>query len=216
MAENQTLPQVQACRLRVARLDATGAILTGADNLYVSDALVKVTFTPVYTDGQEIKQPNGCGENYVNYKANDNLDRGNITIQLISPDPELAEILSYGTVIDDGGDRKGWAAPALGLTPNDAVSVEAFSKRINNGVLDADSPYAWHVYPWVSNLRINPHSIENAAQQPEFSGQTYENPNWDTGPTYDWDAPSTRIHQWMPTDTLPAATVGYQSIAAPA
>ena len=216
MAENQTNPQVQACRLRVARLTAAGAPLTGADSQYVSDALVSVAFAPVYTDGQEIKQQNGCGENYVNYKAPDQFDRGTLTIRLLTPDPELAEMLSYGTVIEDGStERKGFAAPAIGATPSDAVSVEAWVKRINNGVLDADSPYAWHVYPWFTNMRIGSHTLENGAQIPEYTGQVYENENWDTGPGFDFPAPATRVHQWFPTDSMPDATNAYAAVTAP-
>lgn len=212
MAEDSTLPQVQACRLRVARLTSAGAPASGADNLYVTDTMVSIQFQPVYVDGQEIEQKNGADEIKVNYRSPDNFKRGNITIQLTSPDPELAELLSSGSVLTDGT-RKGYAAPALGATPDDAVSIEAWVKRIKDGVLDVDSPYGWYAYPKVTNLRITDHTLQNGVLLPQFSGQCYENAAWGTGPTADWPVDSTRVFQWIPTSTMPAAVAGYQAIA---
>jgi hypothetical protein len=213
MAEQPCLPQVQACVIRVAILDTSGVPLPGAENLYTSDALTTLTFTPVYTDGDEIDEKNGCGTTKVNYRATDTFKRGDVAIGLVTPDPFLVSMLSAGDVLQDGA-RRGFAAPPLGAVTTPGISVELWAKRIDEGDLDADSPYAWWAYPKLNNLRLGPHTHQNGALLPTFTGQAYENPNWYDGPLNDWPATSDRVYQWIPTDTLPDAACGFQALLA--
>ena len=215
MAEIDCRPQVQACAIRVARLDTNGVPLPGANNLYVSDALVSMAFTPVYTDGDEIEDKNACGAVKVNYRSPDSFKRGDVTLQLTTPDPFLEEMLSGGDVLDAGGGRpKGFAAPPIGTVTGNGISIELWAKRIDDGDLDADFPYAHWAYPKIKNLRMGDHTHENASNLPQFSGQALENANWFDGPVGDWDAESDRVYQWLPVAGLPTPTCGYQTLAA--
>ena len=105
MADEDCRPQVQACAIRVARLDTNGVPLPGANNLYVADTLVSLAFSPVYTDGDEIEDKNGCGVVQVNYRGQDSFKRGDVTIQLTRPDPQLVEpgeaVGSHVTAVDE-------------------------------------------------------------------------------------------------------------------
>lgn len=210
---NDCLPQVQACRIRVARLDPTGVPQPGANNLYVSDALVSLGFEWEVEAGDEFTDKNGCGTIKVDYRGPDQIRRGNVTIRLVTPDPQLSEMLSGGDVLTDGA-AVGYAAPALGDVEENRVSVELWTKRIRDGRIDPTFPYAWWAYPWVENLRPNGHEHANAALLPEFVGEAYENDNWYDGPMNDWPATSDRVYQWIPTDYIPAAACGYQTLAA--
>lgn len=215
MAEVDCRPQVQACAIRVARLEPDGVPSPGASNLYVSDALVTMTVTPVYTDGDEIEDKNACGDVAVNYKGPDSFKRLDVTIQLASHDPELEELLSGGDVLDPAPVPKGFAAPAIGTYTDNGVSIELWAKRIDDGDLDANYPYAHWAYPKVKNLRIGDHTHANASNLPQFSGQALENANWFDGPLNDWPGvTSDRVYQWVPTSTLPTASCGYQTLAA--
>ena len=52
---------IQACRLRVGRLDSGGAPSPGASNLYVTDALIQIQTSYEIEAGEEFTQKNGCG-----------------------------------------------------------------------------------------------------------------------------------------------------------
>lgn len=212
---NDCLPQVQACRIRVCRLEADGVPLPGANNLYVSNALVSLAFAWQVETGDEITEKNACGETVVNYRGDDNLRRGNLTIKILTPDPQLSELLSNGSVLTSG-DRVGYAAPPLGPVNTDAISIELWAKRIRDGRLDDAFPYAWWVYPWVDHLRPNDHEHSNANFASEFMGEAYENDQWLDGPLNNFPATSSQCYQWIPclASEVPAAMCGYQTLVA--
>lgn len=209
---NDCLPQVQVCAMRVARLDNNGVPLPGASNLYVSDALAELTATPVYTDGEEIEERNACGAVVVNYRGDDSFRRLDISLRLITPDPELSEMLAGDRLVSGG--RVGWAAPPLGEVTGAGVSLELYSKRIDDGDLAIGDPYAWWVLPKVKNLRAGDLTFGNAAIPMLFSGQAVENPNWFNGPLNDWPVASDRVIQWIPWNALPDVQCGYVELAA--
>ncbi len=209
------LPQLHACRMRIANLDGAGVPNPGAENLYVTDALVQFTFSPVYEDGDEITVKNACGETCVDYRGPDNLRRGDFNLVICTHDPFLMAMLGNGDVLTDG-EAIGYAGPAIGPVTGNAISIELWTKRINGGDLDPDFPYARWALPKLKNLREGEHQFQNGEKSPAFSGQMYENTNWFDGPLNDWPATSDRMYQWIPVTAadLPAASVGYQELAA--
>lgn len=211
---NDCLAQLQACAVRVARLDGAGVPDPGADSLYVSDALIQLVANPVYEAGDEFTQKNACGNLCLNFKDQDKLRRVDVTLQLCTPDPELSELLSGGVVLTDGA-AVGYGAPRIGVssTPNGA-SIELWTKRVDtDGNLDDVFPYAWWVFPKV-HLRPDSRTFENNPVNNQFTGFATENPNWFDGPVNDWPVASDRVFQWIPTDQLPTADCGYQVLAA--
>lgn len=209
------LPQVQADRIRVALLDADGTTAPGASNLYVSDALTTLTATPVYTDADEIEEKNASGTVCVNFKGDDTFKRLDVTLTICTVDPYLHALLTgaQGDVLTDGT-AVGFAYPPIGPLTSNGISIELWAKRINNGAVDPDYPYAWWAMPRVKNLRLGDRTFENGAQASPFSGQALENPNWFDGPTNDWPVASDRALQFIPTPTLPNAVCGYQTLVA--
>jgi hypothetical protein len=215
MAETDCRPQIHACAIRVSRLDSNGIPTAGADSAYISDSLVTMSVSPVYTDGDEIEDKNACGVVGVNFRANDSLKRADVTLQIITPDPFLSEMLSGGSVLDPGGGAPmGWAAPSIGEVTGNGVSIELWAKRIDNGDLDLNYPYAHWAYPKVRNLRLGDYTHENGSNQPTFSGQAVENSQWFDGPGDDWPNDSTQFAQWVPTATLPTTGCAYVTVSA--
>lgn len=211
------LPQIQACMMRIADLDTDGVPLPGSDNLLVSDALVKVTIAPVYVDGTDIVDKNGCGQMCVNFRGEPSFRRGDVTIEICTHDPWVIAKFSSSTVItytDGLTTVTGAGAPPIGPITGNGVSLELWRKRINDGDLDVDYPYAWWALPKLKNLRPGNAEASDGNPHPTFTAEALENPNWFDGPLNDWPATSDLAWQWVPTKTLPVAACGPQNLAA--
>lgn len=214
MANDDCLPQVQACAVRVTDLDSDGSPLVGDDTMYVSDALVSLEVTPVYVDGTEIEEKTACDRVAVNFVGDDSLKRLDIALVIATQDPYLVEKLGGGSVVTDAG-INGYRFPGIGALSGDGVSIELWAKRVDDGVLHPDWPYAWHVLPLVKNLRHGVRTFSNGAQLPAFSGRAYMNSNWLDGPENDFPvATDDTPWIWFPTPTLPEASCGPLEVVA--
>jgi hypothetical protein len=209
------LPQVHCCAMRVGALDISGVPLPGAENLYVTNSMTKVTLKPVYETGNEITERNACGAVVVDYKSPDSLKRADIEIEIVTPDPFLHQLLADGGVAfaaSAGG--TGFQYPPIGQITGYGVSIELWTKRINNGALDSTFPYAWWALPKVQNLKLGDREFSETAQKTIFTGECYENAAWFDGPNNDWLDASDRLAQGVPTTSYPDATCGFLALAA--
>lgn len=210
---NQCLPHVQACATRVTRLTSDGSPDIGANNLYVSDALVSFSATPEIEEGDEFIVKNACGSVCVNFKDCDRIKRLNVEMTICTPDPELTELLSGGVVLTSGA-RVGWGMPFLSDPDCPlGVSIELWSKQINSdGSVDPTYPYARWLFPKVF-LTPGVRTFENGPLSNPFTGFALENSQWLDGPLNDWPVGSDRAMQWLPDTTLPTTSCGYQSVS---
>lgn len=101
MAGNDGAGSVHAVALRVARLAADGTTPAGANNLYVTDSLVKIDFTPEIEAGPEAMVKNAQGIPCVVFKAHNAMKRITMELDICTPDPELEELIAGGTVLTD-------------------------------------------------------------------------------------------------------------------
>lgn len=202
---------LQACAMRVARLEADGVPLPGPKNLYVSNGLVELTFTEELEKGIDITQTNACGDICATFRGPDLLKRVILNMHLCPYDPELFELLRGGSVLTSG-QAEGYAAPAVGVDPApNGVSIEIWCKRYLNGSPDSTWPYERFVFPrtkWAFGQR----KMDNGFQIAVLDGYGTENPNWFNGPANDWPVASNKCYQSLPTATLPASSVGYQTL----
>lgn len=215
---NDGLPQLQAFRTRIARLATTGAPAVGANNGYVSSALVSLTPTLVYEDGEETTDRNGEGVVCLSFRGPDTFRRVDWTMELCTPDPYLLELLTSGTVLTNTA-AIGYAVPPLGAYDPVPVSMELWVKRVVNDRLDATFPYARWVFPMNRRMRMGtPGDFGTGGMHPTITGEAVENPLWTAnGPFEDWPATvaSDRAMFWLPTATAPPAA-GTAYVAVPA
>lgn len=207
--------QVQACRIRVSKLNADGSPVVGAGASYVSDAFVKFTSTQNNDAANEIKEQNACGSTAIDYLGPPTKLRDDVELDLITPDPHLhAVLISQGTLLVVAGGAVGFQAPPIGPVTGNGVSIELWAKRLIDNALSTVHPYAHWAFPRILNLAMGPKEFGNSAQHSIITGQSYENDNWLDGPFNDFPADSSRTWQWIPTDTLPDIACGPVTVSA--
>lgn len=207
---NDCAASLYVCMFRVARLNADGSPKVGSNNMVISDALGKFTFEPDIEAGTEQTQKNGCGAVKNNYKKRDQVKALNLTLDLLVLDNDLQELLVGGDILASGD---GYAAPPLGETDHDRVSVELWTKAIIDGDVADTNPWIWWVFP-ETEWQYGARNMEEAFMGLPFTGRATENANWGNGPANDWPVASTRAWQHLRTDDIPDADCGYQTVAA--
>ena len=213
MAVANYAASVQGVALRVSRLDAMGNPLVGDENVYVTKAFMRVSFTPEYEDGDEVTEKNAAGEVCVTYKSQDTLKKATMEIAICDPDPELTELLTGGVllkydatgvppalIVDPATEPEGWpagvkyedmtvgyAAVRVGESPSpNGVGVEVWSRAIREGAQDNDLPYYRWVFPKATLRPSGDRVIENGLLANAFEGWSVGNGNFGTGPADDW------------------------------
>lgn len=206
---------VQGLALRVTKLDAAGAPLVGTDNAWVTGQFMTMSFTPEYTEGDEIEEKNAAGEVCVYFKMPDVLKRVTFELAICNPEPELYEMLVGGTVLENAGEAVGYAAPATGVeaTPN-GVSLEVWSRAIVAGKPAAVNPYFRWVFPYTQMRLTGDRTLENGMMANTFEGWGVGNDAWGDGPVGDWDYPSDRAYQQARVSTYPSGINGFQAVVA--
>jgi len=93
-----------ALGLRLTKLAADGTPIVGANNGYVTDALVRITFGLTYSNPNAVTQNNGQGITCVYYQPPPSLQAGTIgELTVCTPDPHILEFCCGGHVISTGG-----------------------------------------------------------------------------------------------------------------
>ena len=214
---NDGIPQVQAFRTRITKLNANGVPSNGANKSYVTNALVTLATTPNYMAGTDITEKNGEGVICVDFLGPDTFRRIDWTLTLCTPDPYLLEMLTGGAALTLGA-AVGFAYPATGSVDPTNVSIELWTKRVSNGNLDDTYPYAHWVLPRCKHMKIGQTTFGNNAVLPQVMGLATENANWFDGPsiTFPWRVASDKVLQYLPvgSNDVPAASASYVTVAA--
>jgi hypothetical protein len=192
---------------RLTKLDANGAPLVGAANMFYSDHLVQLNFGLEWKEGVEVDQANGAGGTCLYYKAPDTLRRLTLAdVQFCTPDPEAEEFINGGTLIagTPATNTIGYAAPEVGTTPRpNGLGLEVWSHAILDSAV---SGYFHWLFPRVF-IRFDGNRSISAETPvlPTFAGFGIQNPNWGDGPDNDWVYPvSNRVYHYVQEPALPA------------
>lgn len=109
----------------------------------------------------------------------------------------------------------GYAAPAVGVDPlPDGVSLELWSRAVQNGAYAAELPYFHWVIPR-AYLRPSDAWVLSgeSPMTPAFEGYSNENVNWGDGPAGDWEYTSDRVWQYARVAAIPDLTAGFRAVA---
>lgn len=198
MATQDYAASIQGVSIRVTRLDAAGTLLNQAGDSYVTNAFMRVSFTPEYEEGDEITEKNASGAVAVTYKSPDTLKRISMEVAITEPDPELSQLMSgglllrknLGTFATPVNSSIGWASPAVGDDPSGhGVAIECWSHAIKEGKKSATLPYFHWVFPYCKLRQSGDRVIENGMLATSFEGYGLGNASFNSGPDGRWEYP---------------------------
>lgn len=194
--------QLQACILRVARLDASCIPQSGSNDIITTAGLVSVAATAETEEATKFEQKNGCDS--IAWQAEggcDKIKRYTLAMELATFDYELLELLTGGTLILANGTSApaswqgkviGFASPGNDTSCPHGVSMEIFTKAAYNtgscSALGAGTPqYVRHIFPRVF-LTPGDRTFENDVATASLTGFATPNAAWGRGSTADWIA----------------------------
>jgi hypothetical protein len=202
---------VAGMAIRLTRLTASGAIVTGPSASYVTKKFVSLGFTPEYETGDEFTTKAADGSVCVTWKAPDTLKRVTLSIALCDPDPEFTEMISGGTLLSSGGLSVGYKAPLVGVdaTPN-GVAIEVWSIANVSGRQAGTNPY-WHwVFPYAQMHQAGERAIQNDLLATSFEGWGVGNSTFHSPAAPLWPFAADAPVAYARTTTVPVGT-GYQT-----
>lgn len=211
------IASVDLCAIRVSKLTAGGAPLTGANNGYVSEGAIKLEIGVEVETGEEKTIKNGCGTLMSVLKDPDTSKGLTLATDLSQLDAYLNEMLAGSQTFTSGGNAIGFQFAAVGSTPT-PVCFEAWSKawevdrQLVAPFTTPNPTYIHWVFPntqWVQGQLTAEHDI--AVVPLTATGK--ENPQITAnGPFDDWPAAVaavggvTRIGGWFYDSAIPAVT----------
>lgn len=194
---------VRGVALRATRLTADGSPQAGGANgcdSYMTGGYISFTFTPAYSEGDEIETKNAAGEVCVYFKMPDTLKNVTFSLEICDPDPVLTQMLVGGDILTAAynsnlappglgvGDLAavGYAAEAIGVeaTPF-GVSLEIWAQAVVGGKAANTAPYWHYVFPYVNFRLDGDRVVENGALATVFAGTGGGNAAFGTGPNLD-------------------------------
>lgn len=209
---------IKFCRLVIAELGTDGVPNPGADNINITDKAMRLKWTPVYTEGEEITVPNGCGDLAINHTDPPRLKHWDIELEIAYPDPEIMALIVGGDVITSGADTIGYASPELGVVNNpNGVSLDAYSV-VKVGDEDPDTrPWLRFVFAKTKNWRFaGDRELNTGALVNVFSAIAVENSNYFDGPlaSFPWSHVDGRAWAFARTNLIPDAICGSTTLVA--
>lgn len=210
---------LKVCALRVLRLDDVGAIVTGADSMYVTNAPILLGYTPQQPDRERFEQPNGCGDTCGLYLGDDKaVESVNFRLDLCRLDAELIELLAGGTVLTDGAyGTIGYDAPTDATVNANGVAIEAWSLAWNGrsrATLGGSVAWYRHVFP-KTKWRFGEVTLQNGFSTIPLTGSGEPNDGFDTGLADDPlpAAIGDTAFRWYLDTAMPSSACGYQAVA---
>lgn len=179
-------PAVQGTVLRVVKLDACGAPVTGASSaVVVTKGYTSIAPEPQYEDGDVFRTKNAAGELCTNFVGPNVYANSNITVTMCVLDPDAGVIITGSRLIltdsvTGSGNAYGYNNPAAHF------SLETWQPLSGAGRCDPVTGlqrYVYWAWPHVFNAKVNGFSIENGPLELAFEAMTtYPSALWGDGP----------------------------------
>lgn len=182
---------IQACALRVTRLDAAGASIAASvenSRLQIA-AFTSLQVSADIETGEEIVVTNACGDIIVRKKTPDRLKGFNLTLQFCSWSTLAVEMLvGAPLLLDGGGNVRGQVWPSTNDAGKNLAQIELWA--VNTTPQGLSDVYQQFVLPKTSNWQMSGNlDFTNGPIQLSLGGYAEENPNWTPSDASEWEMP---------------------------
>ncbi|HEY5783683.1 MAG TPA: hypothetical protein VIT65_02800 [Microlunatus sp.] len=186
---------------RITRLGSDGAPAVGsACDVYMTSGFIRFSFTPEYSEGEEISITSASGAVCVYYKSPDSLKAVNTNLELCDPDPVVTQMMVGGDVLTAAGNSDcaplgsavedtvavGYAGGAVGEEGGgDGVAVEVWAQAVVGGKAAQTCPYWHYLIPYGKYRLDGDRVVENGNLATVFAGTGGGNAAFGPGPVMD-------------------------------
>lgn len=160
----KSFPMVRGRRMRVTKLDACGAPVTGAASTVVSEGFISVAMTGNYNEGEDITVVNAAGQTCVTDEGETELINYGLEIVMCDVDPELYNLLTGNALVaDSAGDNVGFRVNSDTKPSATAFALEVWTGVPTDACAGGAVPYGYLLLPFIKGGVIGDFTIENAA-----------------------------------------------------
>lgn len=176
-------PSVRGKVARFTRLDSCGRPVVGAHSVLVTDGFTEITASPQFAEGNEITVTKANGRVCINDKADDTLNRYDISITCCAVNPALKGLTcGYEQVLD-------YAGRAVGFRVGEDVNAEGVAVEVWSDVVPEEEcaegavgQWGYFLIPRIVSMRTSSDfQFQNDALSVQLAGRT-KRPAWGTGP----------------------------------
>lgn len=172
--------------MRITRLNSCGVPVPGATSTLVTKAFVSGTFTPNYSDVEEINQQDANGDNCIEDRSDPALRWVDIELIICVVDPTMINLITGDPLVVDD------ATPTpntVGFRLDTELSGDAnFALEIWSGITgqacDAAgfTKYGYWLFPWVQDAQWGEIVVENGPLTLTFTARATIGSGWGVGP----------------------------------
>lgn len=167
--------------IRLTRLDACGAPVTGPDNGIVFDCIASLSMSPQYAERDEVLYQSARGTICARKPACQILTSFETTLTVQAISPEFIELMTGSPVyLGAGGDPVGWDDCVVDC--NRSVALEFWAETIGGECGAGLVPYLYGVLPWMQGGTIGDIEIGSEAVELEYTATTRNGGGWGVGP----------------------------------
>lgn len=176
---------IQGTLMRIIRLDACGAPVTGDGSMIVTEGFVQVEVTQQYQDGTEYVLRNAKGELCVNDVGPDQFQRADLSIQFCEVDPDIVGLITGTSIVTTGAPATGTGFWVQEGEVTSRFSLEVWQNVAGQACAEGQTTpqSVYWAFPNVGAGRFNDFTISDSVLEWSLSGRTKgANSVWGSGP----------------------------------
>lgn len=185
-ATSKSFTLIRGRRMRVTRLDACGAKVSGADSTIVSSGFITVGLSPQFEEGTDISVTNAAGELCILDTPSPQFTGYEVEVEFCGVNPDLIRVMTGSKMVMDA------STPAVGVgfrtnSKTDKTTIgwalEVWSTVPSGACTGGSASYGYFLIPFISGGNVGDLTIGNDAINVTVTGASSKDGTaWGVGP----------------------------------